>query len=114
MLGLSTVVGVLVTSLGYLLVREFNRKDKIGDEVRELAARVTVSIEALNKAVSSLTLAVEEIRMWSHDRFITRSEHRDANEALKADVAANAARFERELDNCSKRCPARSDRAGLH
>ena len=98
---LTGVIAILIPAISYFLVREFNRKDKIGDEVRELASRVTVSIEALNKAVSSLTLAVEEIRMWSHDRFITRSEHRDAVESLKMDIATNAARFERELDKIS-------------
>ncbi len=87
---------ILVPSVAYFLIREFNRKDKLAE-----------AVEKLHSAVGALTLAVEEIRLWSTERFVTRVEHRDALEAVKADIARHAERFERELERCEQRCPDR-------
>lgn len=104
---LGGVVAILVPAVAYFLVREFARKDGIESEVKTLAAKVTLSIEELNKCVAALTLAIEETRVWSHERFVTRTEHRDAIESVKDDIARHAERFERELERCEARCPER-------
>ena len=95
---LGGLLTVLVPVLGFLLVREFKRKDQIGSEVKTLAETVTRSINDLNHAVSVLTLAVEEIRTWSHERFLTRAEHSEVVASIR-----------REMDKCQERCTAKSE-----
>lgn len=93
---LGGLLGVLVPVLAFLLAREFKRKDQIGAEVKTLAETVTKSINELNHAVSVLTLAVEEIRTWSHERFVTRLEHTESIGSIR-----------REIDKCQERCPSK-------
>lgn len=95
---LTGVISVLTPSLAYLLVREFSRKDQIGKELQELAGTVNKSLQELHHAVSALTLAVEEIRTWSHERFVTRQELADTMSSLR-----------REMDKCQDRCSSRCE-----
>jgi len=103
------IIGLLATCLAYLLSREFTRKDQISADLQAITARFTVSIEELNKGVAALTLAIEEIRLWSTDKFVSRIEHKENLEAVKADIKAAAARFENELVKCEARCPERCE-----
>jgi hypothetical protein len=92
------VLGALLPALAYLLVREFSRKDQIGEELRTLAHVVNNSLRELHTVVSTLTLAVEEIRTWSHERFVTRQEHTDVMFGVR-----------RELDKCQDRCSSKCE-----
>lgn len=90
------VLFVLIPCLGFFLVREFNRKDKLAE-----------AVDQLHGAVTALTLAVEEIKRWSTERFVLRTQHDRDIESLKDDIAKHAERFERELERCESRCPER-------
>lgn len=98
---------VLIPVLAYLLTRELARKDQVGEDLKSITAKFTTSIEELNKAVAALTLACEEIRLWSTEKFVSRDEHRNAVESIREDIARTAERFSRDLDKCGERCPAR-------
>lgn len=106
---LGGAVTILVPVVGFFLVREFRRKDEIGEEVKGLACRVTLSVEKLNEAVAALTLAIEEIRVWSHERFITREEYREDMKILREGSVFGRRRF----DRCAAPdCPHESARVG--
>jgi len=102
---LTGVLGVMIPALGYLLVREFNRKDKISEDLGVITARFTTSIEELNRCVAALTTAVMEVRGWASERFVPRVEHEKDIDELRADIQRHADRFEKDLDRCSERCP---------
>lgn len=102
------LLALLASAVAYFLIREFNRKDGIEKDLKGLAEKVTVSIEELNKGVGALTLAIEEIRLWSTERFVPWPAHREAIEGVKEDIRIHAERFERELERCEARCPQRS------
>lgn len=104
---LGSLMALLIPSLAYFLVREFKRKDQIGEDVKELARLVHDSIDRLNCAVSTLTLAINEIKIWSQDRFVTRFEFTSCMEQMKEDITAHAERFSRELDRHEERCSTR-------
>jgi hypothetical protein len=107
---LAGVVGVLLTAVGYLLSREFARKDALGDDLKVITARFGASVDELGKAVAALALSVEELRGWSIAQFIPRPEHREDLEALKREIEAHASRFEKELEKCEARCPEKCGR----
>jgi hypothetical protein len=97
---LGGLVVALVSISGFLLIREFTRKDR---EDEKLAG----ALRELNNAVSALTLAVEEIRAWSMDRFVGWDDHRADLATLRNDIQMWAERFDRDLENCARRCPGK-------
>jgi outer membrane murein-binding lipoprotein Lpp len=91
---LAGALAIVMPALGYLLVRELTRKDQLA-----------VAVQELNKAVTALTVTVESIRAWSTDKFVDRDEYREDRQALKESIQKWAERFEKDMENCAKRCP---------
>ena len=104
---LGGVLAIAMPTIAYLISREFTRRDQLSRELRLITERFTLSINELNKVVAALALAVSEVKLWSEDRFVGRTEHVASVAAMKADIAEHAARFERELERCEARCPER-------
>lgn len=80
--------------MGYLFVRELTRKGQLAEAIREL-----------NRAVAALTVTVESIRTWSTGKFVDRDEYREDRQALRGSIEKCAERFEKDVENCAKRCP---------
>jgi len=90
---LAGAVAIAMPALGYLLVRELTRKDQLA-----------VAVQELNKAVAALTVTVESIRTWSTEKFVDWDEYREDRQALKESIREWAERFEKDMENCAKRC----------
>lgn len=101
------VMAVMLGIMGFLLVREFSQKDKLRTDLEALAGRVVTSMEALNKAVAELALAIEEIRMWSTDRFVHQTDYDRGMKEIKATIRSNKEDMRTELENHAKNCPAK-------
>ena len=94
------MVLLFIPSLAFFMAREFKDKD-----------RFFVALRELNASVSALTKSVDELKLWSTERFVTRVEHHDDISSIKDHIAHHAAYFEREMDKCQERnnCDDRTD-----
>jgi hypothetical protein len=88
---------ILVVGCGYLLAREFTRKDKIEDAQNALAQEVRDAASEWKTAASTVKLLVEEVRSWALTEFVRADDHRETVTQIKSDLKA-----------CSERCPYRN------
>jgi len=91
---LAGALAIVMPALGHLLVGELTRKDQRAEGVQEL-----------NRVVSVLTVSVESICTWSMEKFVGWDEYREGRQALRGSIEKWAVRFERDMENCAKRCP---------
>ena len=101
---LGGVLTVVVPALAFLLVREFTRKDRIEAQVTDLAVEMNEAMKEFNQAVNGLTVALQEMKLWSHEHFITRAEFKTTLDGLGAAIADAIDRFERDIERCQDRC----------
>lgn len=71
----AAIVFFLLPMLAFFLSREFRQKD-----------RFSVAVEELNKAVNGLRQAIDEIKLWSVDRFVSHETHEKAIGELKQSI----------------------------
>lgn len=107
---LGGILGILTPALAYLLTREFKRKDDIGDEVRLLAHKMNDAMSEFNEAVTGLTVALQEMKLWSHEHFVTRSEFKTAMDSLGTAVADAIDRFDERVQDYRDKCPLKGGR----
>ena len=99
---LGGILAVIIPVLGYLLAREFRRKDEIATRVEDLAERMSTNTLSMTSAIQALTATIHEIRAWSHERFVPRTEFAVTLDLMREDIKAHADRFEKDLDRCAK------------
>lgn len=102
--GMALVMGVMLSIMAFLLVREVSQKDKLRSDQENLQARVVASTEALKEAIAGLTLAIEEIRMWSTDRFVHQTDYDREMKEVKTTMRTNAERADKDRRDCELRC----------
>lgn len=88
----NAAVLVLFPISGFLLAREFVAKDKM--------AKAITSLEA---SVAALTLAVEGLKLWTTQGFLSRPEAKENLDRLKDDIEDTASGLEDHIKNCPAR-----------
>ena len=121
------LLAMCVAIIGFLLAREFKGKDKtaedlqsfkasvgqmvenltrqFADELRRVTERNTAAIEALNKAVAELTLAMSEQKIWLSEQYVKAEDHRREMADMHAAIASGCQRAERDLEKHIEQCP---------
>lgn len=125
---LKAIIGALVGTVCFFLIREFNRKDKVAAdlqafkeamdktikdvtesfarELRRVADRNTLAIEELNKTVAGLAITLAEQKAWFSEEYVKAEDHRKTISDLRDHIASHAERFERELERHATNCPS--------
>jgi phosphate/sulfate permease len=126
-----TIIGFIIAGLlsivVWFLIREITKKDKIAEdldrfeakitddikkvtanftvELRDMANRSTMALEALNKAISQLALAMTEQRVWMSEHYVSKSDYKESVEIIHGRITKTATKLD-DLSSCPRKdCP---------
>jgi hypothetical protein len=126
-----TIIGFIIVGLlsivVWFIIREITKKDKIAEdlsrfetkiaddikkvtanftvELRDMANRSTMALEALNKAISQLALAMTEQRVWMSEHYVSKSDYKEDVEIIHGRITKHAEKLE-DLTICPRKdCP---------
>jgi hypothetical protein len=82
-------IGLLIPVVGYI--------------VNFAVTRIINSIDKLDLSLINIGNRINNLQVWSQNRFISREEHKDALESLKEYVILKTTRLEKEMDRVAER-----------
>lgn len=83
--------------------------DKFTGELRSMADRSTVALEALNKGISQLALALTEQRLWMAEHYVSKTDFKEDIKVVHECVTRANIRLD-SLEDCPRRdCPVKGD-----
>lgn len=126
---LGSLFGLMSLLIAFFVVDKFRQlkdeKNSVIKQFEKLEASMIKSIENLTTATQSLTGAINDVRLWVSDQFLSRSDHRDSlddvyteiqriRETCKEDIGAHTAnvrliieQFGKDLESHIRYCPGR-------